>query len=214
MRLRSQRLEGVQIGALDDAAPGWRSRIALSSENLHKRLTAAELEREDCFTAHLREAAALVAELGKFPRANGTDTSTGRVAYWLKQQRKGNSSGKLSIERVQQLDHTLPGWRNINCFYEGEHRWQASLTTFVARVKKLGRRPTADPSARWMYWQRQALRMGILLKGRERALSEAVPGWNKPLSRRKRKETTDECEGTGLAAMSEQTGILTGLVPP
>ena len=206
MRLQSQRLEGVRISALDDAAPGWRSMIALSSENLHKRPTATELEREDRFTANLREAAALVAELGRFPRGTGIDTSTDRVANWLVSQRKGNSLGKLSIERVQQLDHTLPGWQNEDFSYELECRWQASLASFVARVKELGRRPTGnDPSAMWMFQQRRALRQGMLSEGRERALNEVVPDWTKPSSRLDRNQRTD-CEGTGLVAVSEQTG--------
>ena len=73
-QLQRQRLEGVRNGAIDDAAPGWRSTITLSPESLHKRSNATEIKREDRFTASLKEAEALVAELGRLPRFSAMGT--------------------------------------------------------------------------------------------------------------------------------------------
>ena len=176
-RLKSQRLESTLIGALDDAAPGWRSTIVLSPEGLHKRPSATELSRESQFTANLRDIAAFVTELGRLPRKNDMRDNEHRLATWISDQRRNALSGILSIERAQRLDRTLPGWRLEGMPDQGSRRWQNSLASFVAQVKELGRLPTG-PSAKWMYRQRRALEMGKLQEGRERALNDAVPGWN------------------------------------
>ena len=205
-QLQSQRLDGVRIAALDDAAPGWRITIDLSSDSLHKRPSATELELENRFTVNLREATALVAEFGRLPRANGLCAKKTRLASWLSHQRRCASLGKLSIERAQRLDHSLPGWRTDIGSDEMVGQWQDALASLVARVKELGRLPTG-PSARWMYEQRRALREGRLCESREIALSEAVPGWKKPSRRRERQERTDACDSTGLPAVRERAGI-------
>ena len=205
--LQRQRLEGDRISALDDAAPGWRSKITLSSESLHKRLNATELELENRFTVNLREAAAFVAEFDRLPRVNGLCAKTNQLANWLGTQRKSASRGNLSIERAQRLDHNLPGWRT-DFSDEMEGQWQNSLARLVARVKELGRLPTGNsPSARWMHQQRKALTEGRLSESRERALSEAVPGWNKLSSRLEREQRIDECDSTVSPAVSEQAWI-------
>ena len=204
--LKSQRLEGIQIGALDDAAPGWRSTVVLSPESLHKFPNITELKRESQFTASLRVAATLVAELGRLPRNSGMSANEHQVAGWIAHQRRHALRGKLSIERAQRLDHTLPGWRKEHMPDEGSRRWQNSLASFVARAKEPGRLPTG-PSAQWMYKQKRALELGKLQEGRESALDEAVPGWNKLSSRRESVKRTDSFQSTGLPAVSEQAGI-------
>ena len=203
--LQSQRLEEARIGALDNAAPGWRSMLALSSESLHKRLNAIELEHENRFTENLREAAAFVAEFGRLPRANGVCAKKDRLPMWLTHQRRFASLGKLSIERAQRLDHTLPGWRR-DFSDEMEEQWQNALACLVARVKELGRLPTG-PSAKWMHRQRKVLREGRMSESRERALSAAVPGWNKCSSSLESEQRMDECDSTVSPAVSEQAGI-------
>ena len=66
-----------------------------------------------------------------------------------------------------------------------ERQWQASLAILVAEVKKLGRLPTKrSVSTTWMYTQQEAFRKGRMYEGRERALNEALPGWNKHSKRR------------------------------
>ena len=207
-QLQSQRLEGVQVGALDDAAPGWRCMIALSSEGLLKRPTATELELENRFTVSLREATAFVAEFGRLPRVSGLSSKTNRLAMWLAAQRRCASRGKLSIERAQRLDHTLPGWRKVEFTDEMEGQWQNALASLVARVKQLGRLPSRNgPSAQWMYRQRKALKEGRLCASRERALSEAVPGWNTHSSKLEREQRIGECDSTGSPAVSVQAGM-------
>ena len=207
MQLQRQRLEGDRIGALDNAAPGWRSMIALTSKSLHKQPTATELEHENRYTENLREAVAFVAEFGRLPRVNGLCAKTDRLAKWLASQRSCASFGKLSIERAQSLDHNLPGWR-MEFTDEMMGQWQKALASLVARVKELGRLPTGNsPSAQWMYRQRKALTQGKLCESRERALSEAVPGWNNHSSRLERKQRIDECDSTGSLAVSNQAGM-------
>ena len=207
-QLKGQRLEGVQISALDDVAPGWRSDIALSPESLHKRPSATELEREKRFTLSLGEAVALVDELGRFPALNSMGTQFDRVANWLTLQRRRESCGRLSVERAQRLDHTLPGWRRNNQSDELEQQWQNALAAFIARVKELGRPPSEpDPSAKWMFHQRKLRKQGRLHEGRERCLNEAVPGWNKRASRRESERRIDESESTGLPDVSKQAAI-------
>ena len=207
-QLKSQRLEGVQISALDDAAPGWRINMALSPESLCKRPSATELERENRFTLILGKAAALVAKLGRFPCHNGVDNKNDPVAKWLGNLQRRESCGRLSVERVQRLDHTLPGWRRGNLSDELEQQWQNALAAFVAQVKVLGRPPSdPDPSAEWMTRQRSSLKQGRLHEGRERCLNEAVPGWNKRSSRRESGQRTDESERTCLPDVSKEAGI-------
>ena len=207
-KLRSQRLEGEQIGALDDAAPGWRSTIALRPESLLKCPNAIELKRENLFTANLREAAALVAKVGRLPRWNGKHPDNDRLASWVTVQRRNEPLGMLSIERVQRLDNTLPGRRNVETSHGLEQRWQASLERFVARAEELGRLPTGtEPSALWMYQQRKYLKQGKLHEGREGALNEAVPGWKLTSSKRESEQMVDQCESTGLTAESKQAVI-------
>ena len=202
-KLQRQRLEAVRIGELDSVAPGWRSSVALSSENLHKRPSATEIELENRFTEHLREAAASVAEFGRFPRVDGMCAAKDRVASWLKNQRTNVSVGKLSNDRAQRLDNILPGWRT-DATDDLEQQWQNALASLVARVKELGRLPTANcPSANWIRWQRRVSKQGKLNEDRERALNEAVPGWNKRTSRRESKERTDECESTSPAVRKQ-----------
>ena len=193
-QLRNQRLEGDQICALDNAAPGWRSSIDLSPEGLHKRPTAIELERDEKFTAGLRQAAAYFAEHGRFPPLNSMARghAYNQIATWIAEKRKFELWGRLSIERVQQLDHSLPGWRKSDVSDEREQRWQDAFADLVARVKELGRLPTSpDPSARWMYRQRTSLKHGRLHEDRLRAVNEAIPGWNKVSSRRESVQRTD-----------------------
>ena len=212
-KLRSQRLEGDQIGALDDTAPGWRSTIALRPESLHKCPIAIELKRESIFTANLREAAVLAAKVGRLPRWNGKDPDNDRLANWVTMQQRSESRGMLSIERAQLLDHTLPGWRKVEPSHELEQQWQASLAGLVARVKELGRLPTGtEPSVKWIYLQRKHLREGKLDEGREGALNEAVPGWKSRSSKRESQQITEQCESTGLIAGSKQAGIGTRIV--
>ena len=207
-QLKGQRLEGYQISALDDAAPGWRSTIALSPESLCKRPSATELERENRFTLSLGEAVALVDELGRFPVLNGMSTQFDRVANWLIKQRRAESCGRLSVERAQRLDHTLPGWRRKNLSDELERQWQNALAAFIAQVKELGRPPSnPDPSAKWMSHQRRLRKQGRLHEDRERFLDEAVPGWNKCSSRRESEQMNDESESTGLPDVSKEAGI-------
>ena len=206
MRLKSQRLEGIRIGALDDAAPCWRSTVVLSLESLHKFPNITELKRESQFTASLTVAAALVAELGRLPRNSGTSSNEDLVAGWIANQRRHALRGTLSIERAQRLDRTLPGWSLEGMPDEGSRRWQKSLASLVARVKELGRLPTG-PSAEWMRKQRRALELGKLLEGRERALNEALPGWNRLSRRRESMKRTAGYESTSLPAVSEQAGI-------
>ena len=111
--LQKQRLEGERISALDNAAPGWRSTIAVevSQDTLHKRPTVKELEVENMFTANLREAAALFAELGSIPFGSVLGTRKYGVAHWLQNLRRKVSTGRFPVERAQRLDHALPGWR-------------------------------------------------------------------------------------------------------
>jgi hypothetical protein len=207
VQLRRQRLEGVRICMLDDAAPGWRKTIALSSKSLCKRPNAIELELENRFTENLREAAALVAELGRSSRKNNMGINNDRLALWLSHLRWDESRGILPIERVQRLDHTLPGWRKEDILDEQERRWQNALVAYIARVKELGRLPTGlDPYARWMCRQRMAFKQDRLHEGRERALSDAVPGWKKFSRRRGSEQRTDERETTDVPAVSEQAG--------
>ena len=190
--LKRQRLEGVRICALDDAAPGWRSSIAVSPEGLHKRLTAAELEEEDRFTANLRDVAAFVAEHGSIPRDSKMGTATDHLAVWLVSQRRQVATGRLSVERVQHLDHTVPGWRKGQGGGEGGRRWQDSLASLAARVKELGRLPIgSERSAQFMRMQRYKLKQGSLSEDRVRALDEAVPGWNEWSRRRLNEQSTD-----------------------
>ena len=191
--LKRQRLDGVKICALDDAAPGWRSSIAVSPEGLHKCLTAAELEQEDRFTANLRDVAAFVAEHGSIPLNSKMGTATDYLARWLASQRRQVAKGRLSVERVQLLYHTVPGWRKGHGGGERERRWQDSLASLVARVKELGRLPTrTERSTQFMWMQRYKLKQGRLSEDRKRALDEAVPGWNERLRRREKEQSTDE----------------------
>ena len=206
MRQQSQRLEGTRIGALDDAAPGWRSTVFLSPEGLHKRPNITEPKRDHQFTARLSVAAALVSELGKLPRNSGMSSNEDQVAGWIAHQRRNALRGTLSIERAQRLDRTLPGWRMEGVPDKGSRRWHNALASLVARVKELGHLPSGA-SAQWMYKQRRALALGKLQEGRERALNEAVPGWNKLSSRRKSVKRTNGFESTGLPAVSGQAGI-------
>ena len=203
--LRRQRLEAVKICALDDAAPGWRSSIAVSPEGLHKRLTAVELELEDRFTANVRDVAAFVAEHGSIPRDSKRGTATDYLAVWLANQRKHVPTGRLSVERVQHLDHIVPGWRTGQGRGGWEQRWQDSLASLVARVKELGRLPTRNErSAQFMYMQRYLLKQGSLSEDRKRALDEAMPGWNERSSRRENEQSTDS---TGSPILSGQARI-------
>ena len=212
-KLQSQRLEGDQIGALDDAAPGWRITIALRPESLQKYPNAIELRRENLFTANLKEAAAFVATVGRLPQCTGKDPDSDRLAYWVAAQRRNESLGMLSFERAQRLDITLPGWRKVEPSHELEQQWQASLAGLVARVKELGRLPTGtEPSVKWIYLQRKHLREGKLHEGREGALNEAVPGWKSRSSKRESQQITEQCESTGLIAGSKQAGIGTRIV--
>ena len=206
--LLRQRLEGDQIGTLDDAAPGWRSMIALRPASLQKCPIAIELERENHYTVNLRKAAAFVAEFGRLPRRNGKDPDNDRLASWVTLQRRNECHGILSIERAQRLDNTLPGWRKVEPSHELEQRWQATLARFVAQVKELGRLPTGTgPFVKWIKLQRKHLREGKLHEGREGALNEAVPGWKSTSSRRESEQPTDQCESTGLTARSKYAGI-------
>ena len=206
-KLQSQRLEGDQIGALDDAAPGWRSTIALRPESLQKYPNPKELKLENRFTANLGEAASFAAKVGRLPHWNG-DVDNDRLANWVSRQRRLESLGILSIERAQRLDNTLPGWRKVQPSHVLEQRWQTTLAMFVAQVKELGRLPTGTgPSVEWIYLQRKLLREGKLHEGREGALNEAVPGWKLRSSKRASEQTTDQCESTGLIARSKQAGI-------
>ena len=182
--LQNQRLEEVQIGELDKAAPGWRSTIALSPEKMQKRPNAREIEHDNRFMTFLNEAAVLVAENGGMLRKGELATNKNRVANWLAHQRNKKSMGTLPFERIQRLDHTLPGWQNADYTCELERRWPASLASLVARVKELGRLPRGmDPSAKWLCGQKAIFKEGRLRKDRERALNEAVPGWNTLSSR-------------------------------
>ena len=205
-RLQGQRLEGTRIGALDDAAPGWRNTVALSPEGLHKRPSATELSRESQFTANLRDIAAFVTELGRLPRKNDMRDNEHRLASWISDQRRNALGGILSIERDQRLDRTLPGWRMEGVPDKGSRRWHNALASLVARVKELGHLPTG-PSAQWMHRQRRALVLGKLQEGRERALNEAVPGWVKLSSRRESVKRSAGHDSTGLPVVSEQAGI-------
>ena len=212
-QLRSQQLEGDRIVALDDAAPGWRDTIALMPESLQKYPSATDLERENRYTAHLKEAAAFVAKVGRLPRYSGKDANNDRLASWVAKQRRSESLGMLSIERARSLDHALPGWRKGEHSHQLEQQWQASLARLVARVKELGRLPTgSETSAQWMCLQRKHLREGKLHEGREGALNEAVPGWKSTSSKRESEQMTDKCESTGLTAGSKQARIVTRLV--
>ena len=208
-QLQKQRLEGDRISALDNAAPGWRSAIAVevSQDTLLKRPTANELELENIFTANLREAAALFAEHGSIPRDSLLGTSKYRVAHWLQNQRKNASTGRLPVERAQRLDHAMPGWRKGDISDGREKQWQNALAALIAQVKDTGRLPrTREPSAEWLYRQQKALKHGRLHEGRERALNEVVPGWK--LSRRhKSEQRTGESETTGMTVASRQAGI-------
>ena len=142
---------------------------------------------------NLREATAFVAEFGRTPRVSGLCAMNGQLAIWLGHQRRFASHGKLSTERAQRLDYSLPGWRT-DFSDEMEGQWHNALASLVARVKELGRLPTGNgPSARWMHRQRQTLREGKMCESRERALSELVPGWNKLSSKRESEERTGEC---------------------
>ena len=207
-QLRNQRLEGDQICALDNAAPGWRSRIDLSSESLQKRPIAIELERENTFADSLSQAAAFVAKHGRLPRRRGMGDTGYRIANWISDQRKSQSRGTLSIERTQHLDHSLPGWRKADILDGRERRWQDALAGFVARVKELGRLPTkSDPSAKWMYYQRTSLKHGRLNEGRLRALNEAVPRWNNVSCRPESEHRTDVCDSTDKPAVTNHERI-------
>ena len=208
LQLRRQRLERVRICMLDDAVPGWRKTIAVSSKSLCKRPNATELENENRFTENLREAAALVAELGKSSRKNNMGINNDRLALWLSKLRWVEKLGILPIERVQLLDHTLPGWRKENILDKQERRWQNALVAYIARVKELGRLPTGlDPYARWMCTQRMAFKQDKLHGDRERALSDAVPGWKNFSRGRGSEQRTDEREATDVPAVTEQAGI-------
>ena len=207
-QLRSQRLDRVRIGVLDDAAPGWRTSISLGPDSLQKRLDASALERENRFTESLRGAAALLAELGRLPRVNDMGTEQVRVAMWLSDQRRNKSLGILSGERVRQLDHSVPGWRDAEYTDERERQWQTALASLAARVKEFGRLPTGNgPNARWMHAQRKALQRGWLCEGRKSALNEVVPGWNEVSSTRESEHRAHECESTGLPTVSKEAGI-------
>ena len=206
--LRRQRLEQVRICMLDDAVPGWRKTIDLSSKSLCKRLNATELEHENQFTENLREAAALVAELGKSSRKNSMGINNDRLAFWLTHLRWDESRGILPIERAQRLDHALPGWRKEDILDEQERRWQSALVAYIARVKELGRLPTRlDPYAKWMCRQRRAFKKDKLHGGRERALNDAVPGWKKLSRGHGSEQRTDERERTDVPAVTELEGV-------
>ena len=203
--LQKQRLEGERISALDNAAPGWRSTIAVevSQDNLLKRPTVKELEVENMFTANLREAAALFAEHDNIPRDSLFGTSKYRVACWLQNQRHKVSTGRLPVERAQRLDDALPGWRKGDISDGREKQWQNALAALIAQVKDTGRLPkTREPSAEWLYRQQTALKHGRLHEGRERALNEAVPEWK--LSSEQR---TGESETTGSTIVNGQAGV-------
>ena len=208
-QLRKQRLEGDRISALDNAAPGWRSTIAVevSQDSLQKRPTAKELELENMFTANLREAAALFAEHGSIPCDTLLGTSKYGVARWVINQRRKVSTGRLPVKLAQRLDDALPGWRKGRISDSQEKQWQNWLTAIIAQVKHTGRLPkNPEPSAKWMYTQRTALKLGRLHEGRERALNEALPGWK--LSRRlKSEQRTGESETTGSTVVNGQAGI-------
>ena len=192
----------------DERWPGWRKTITVCSETLNKHPDDTEVEPRRRFTEHLKEAAALVAELGRPARKNNMGINNDRLASWLVHLRWDESCGRLSIERVQRLDHILPGWRKEDILDEQERRWQNALVAYIARVKELGRLPTGlDPCATWMLRQRRAFKQGRLYEGRERALNDAMPGWEKFSRRRGSEQRTDERETTNVPAMSEQAGI-------
>ena len=127
-RLAKGRLEQVQISDLDDAAPGWRSEIVTIPESLHKHPSTTELDRNEAYHAIMRELAAFIAEYGRFPRCGGVpDTDEYWLGKWLVKQRSVQSRGRLSTERAESLDSTVPGWRNGVSLSQREQRWRDSL---------------------------------------------------------------------------------------
>ena len=82
--------------------------------------------------------------LANLREKNDMGINNDRLASWLRHQRWDESRGILPIERVQRLDHILPGWRKEGILDEREQRWQNALVAYMARAKELGRLPTGS----------------------------------------------------------------------
>ena len=176
--LAKQRLEKVQISLLDDVVPGWRIKVATIPENLYKRPNTRELDRQVTYHAHVKDLATFIAEHGRFPCNSATEHDELQLGGWISAQRMSQSHGKLSAERSELLDRTVPGWQNRTLLSLREQQWQNSLAELKAITSELGRLPhTRTPSGLWMHGQRRTLRKGALSKDHELALDAAVPSW-------------------------------------
>ena len=176
--LAKQRLEKVQISLLDDVVPGWRMKVATIPESLYKRPNTRELDRKVTYHVHVKDLATFIAEHGRFPCNSATENDELQLGCWISAQRMSQSHGKLSAERAELLDCTVPGWQNRTVLSLREQQWQNSLAELKAITSELGRLPsTRTPSGVWIQGQRRTFRKGTLSKDHELALDAALPSW-------------------------------------
>ena len=140
-------LSSDRIAALD-AVPGWKW-------------------EEDPFHEKLAKILAFVAANGRLPTS-----SEKPLGYWVSMQRYNKKKGKLSPDRIAQIE-TIPGWK-----WEEEDPYPENLAKILAFVAANGRLPLTSekPLGSWVSTQRHKKKYGKLSADMIAAL-EAISCW-------------------------------------
>jgi hypothetical protein len=119
--------------------------------------------------------------LKKSPSTISKNEEEKRAGQWQSQQRYLYNKGKLSKERIAELEE-ISGWE-WGTERENTYTWEEQKTTWIMQYNKEQKAPSShskDPDAKragkWQSHQRDYYKNGILTKERIKEL-EAIPGW-------------------------------------
>ena len=128
-------------------------------------------------------------KLLRSPSSKSKDIEEKRAGQWQSDQRKAYNKGKMSQERIAELE-AIPGW-DWGIEREKTYTWKEQKQNWITLYIQLQKNPSENSkgqeekrAGQWQSDQRKAYKKGIMPQERITTL-EAIPGWDWGIEREK-----------------------------